>query len=309
LTYRLPDIVSALESAPAADQPNPRDSRRLWSLWDMMRFYADKFVHIMQSLAAIRAGLEILGPLMTANKLGAGGPYTTHPSQEMQANMEQLVKHLEDIGLVYSAKSAGRLISTLMVGRIVNPTADATAVADLFGRIKDEMEVGYFFSLSVPEKKLFEAESAFGDKVAESFPSLTYEVGEAAKCLALGRSTAAAFHSIRCLEAAIFALSRCLSIPDPIKAADRNWGKMLGFVKAGVDRRWPTPTDRLSGDGQFFDELYGSLSGMQNPYRNATMHLDKVYTEDDARHIFEAAGGLMRRVASRCDEDGKPQCP
>ena len=45
---------------------------------------------------------------------------------------------------------------------------------------------------------------------------------------------------------------------------------------------------------------------MQNPWRNGTMHLDQVYTPEDARHIFEVVGGFMRKLASRMDEDGLP---
>jgi hypothetical protein len=70
-----------------------------------------------------------------------------------------------------------------------------------------------------------------GSSVATSFPSLSYEIEEAAKCLALERGTASAVHSIRGLEASIRAISRCLGIPDPIKASDRSWGKMLGKVR------------------------------------------------------------------------------
>ena len=29
------------------------------------------------------------------------------------------------------------------------------------------------------------------------------------------------------------------------------------------------------GDGQTFDEMYATLAAMQNPWRNATMHLDQ----------------------------------
>jgi len=46
---------------------------------------------------------------------------------------------------------------------------------------------------------------------------------------------------------------------------------------------------------------------MQNPYRNATMHLDKVYTPEDARYIFEVVGGIMRKISSRMDENGDPK--
>jgi hypothetical protein len=72
-----------------------------------------------------------------------------------------------------------------------------------------------------------------------------------------------------------------------------------------MDRRWPS-SHRLDGDGRYFEEAYAVLSAMQNPYRNATMHLDQKYTPEVARHIFEIVGGFMRKLSSRMDEDGLP---
>lgn len=40
---------------------------------------------------------------------------------------------------------------------------------------------------------------------------------------------------------------------------------------------------------------------------NATMHLDQKYTNEEATHIFDLVGGLMKRIASRCDEIGEPK--
>jgi hypothetical protein len=97
-----------------------------------------------------------------------------------------------------------------------------------------------------------------------------------------------------------------LAIPDPTKGADRNWGAMLTKIKTEIDRRWPSSASRFSGDGQIFEELYGTLTGLQNPYRNATMHFDNIYTEQDAKHIFEMVGGILRKIASRMDENGLP---
>jgi hypothetical protein len=45
---------------------------------------------------------------------------------------------------------------------------------------------------------------------------------------------------------------------------------------------------------------------MANPYRNATMHLDDKYTEDEARSLLELVRGYLRSVAARMDEDGLP---
>jgi hypothetical protein len=58
--------------------------------------------------------------------------------------------------------------------------------------------------------------------------------------------------------------------------------------------------------GSFFDNAYAALAAMQNPWRNATMHLDQKYTADEADHMFGAVRGFMKKVASRCDEQGQP---
>ena len=114
------------------------------------------------------------------------------------------------------------------------------------------------------------------------------------------------FHSLRCLEAGIAALSRCLQIPDPTRPADRTWGKVLGVFHEKLETKWPKRMGRLSGDAVFFEDAHAALSSLQNPWRNATMHLEKTYTQEEARHRFEVVKGFITRLANRCDEDGKP---
>jgi hypothetical protein len=208
--------------------------------------------------------------------------------------------------------AAQRLVNALVQAQAARLSLGAVSrlVAQVTTCLPDEFEGRKAFIMTPEEARLYEpAEPIFGEDVAIKFCPVTYDITEAAKCLAFGRSTASAFHSIRCLEAAILAISRCLDINDPIKAADRNWGAMLRLIKGDIDRRWPTSTHRLKGDGQIFDELYGSLAAMQNPYRNSTMHLDKKYTEGEARHVFRIVCGFMRRVAFRMDEKGEPRLP
>jgi hypothetical protein len=116
----------------------------------------------------------------------------------------------------------------------------------------DELAITYLLILSNQDADLYSAERPFGQDVATQFPFLVYELDEAAKCLALDRSTASAFHSIRALEAAIKALARCLGIPDPTRAVDRNWGKVLGTIETEFKRRWPTTSDRMNGGRAVF---------------------------------------------------------
>jgi hypothetical protein len=64
---------------------------------------------------------------------------------------------------------------------------------------------------------------------------------------------------------------------------------------------------RMTGDGRLFEDAYAALAAMQNPWRNATMHLDQKYTEEEAAYIFTVVRGFMGKLAARCDENGLPK--
>lgn len=178
---------------------------------------------------------------------------------------------------------------------------------ELTGRLYDQMRQRRYLALSVAEARHFDRPSDGWADVPAKFESAIYEIEECTKCLIFDRSTAAAFHAIRCLEAGIGALSRCLDIPDPTKASGRSWMKLLDALREGIDVRWPTSSHRMKGDGEFFDNAYAALAAMQNPWRNATMHLDQKYTLEEARHICDVVRGFMIRVSSRMDENGLPR--
>jgi hypothetical protein len=97
-----------------------------------------------------------------------------------------------------------------------------------------------------------------------------------------------------------------LNINDPIKPAERNWAIILDKIWNGIQTKWPTAVDRTKGDGALFESLYASLDAVKNPWRNATMHVENKYTDDEAEHIFISVKGFMKKLASRMDEDGKP---
>ena len=179
-------------------------------------------------------------------------------------------------------------------------------VLTLNSTLRRELKTAKCFVLASGRSEFYQqSEPLFGADVARKFPSIAYDIDQAGKCYALELNTASAFHSIRCMEAAIRAIARFLGIPDPMRGSDRNWSNVCRAISVEMERRWPKASGRMSGDGQTFDEIYGALSGMQNPYRNSTMHLNAKYDGPEALHIFHVVKGLMIKVASRIDEDGK----
>jgi hypothetical protein len=151
-------------------------------------------------------------------------------------------------------------------------------------------------------------EPLFGGDFAEKFKTNgAFELDEAAKCRALSRPTAAVFHLMRILELGINALAASLGIPDPIKPAERNWAIILKKIKEdGIEQKWPTAADRMAGDGLLFESLHASLDAVKNPWRNEAMHVSGKYTDDEAKHIFVAVEGFMKKLSARMDESGLP---
>ena len=60
----------------------------------------------------------------------------------------------------------------------------------------------------------------------------------------------------------------------------------------------------MRGDGHTFEGLFASLDAVKNPWRNGTMHVENRYSLEEAEDIFAAVKGFMKKLASRCDENG-----
>ncbi|NTJ64796.1 hypothetical protein G6M50_27750 [Agrobacterium rhizogenes] len=227
---------------------------------------------------------------------------------DLNLEFDDYIAMMSELGLEECATVLGRVKMSYMNQGHPGQTPEhlEELLTDFRNRLYDALKRPRFLVLNARERSLFEPGAPhFGADVPVKFDSISYDIDEAGKCLALGRGTASVFHSLRCLEATIRAISRSLKIPDPTKGPDRSWANALRKIKEEMDRRWP-PSGRLSGDGRLFEDIYAALAAIQNPWRNATMHLDQKYTEEEAKHIFEVVGGLIRKVASRLNEDGHP---
>ncbi len=148
----------------------------------------------------------------------------------------------------------------------------------------------------------------FGIEVQNRFPAATYEIEEAGKCVAVGRSTAAVFHLMRVMECGIYAVARCLGITDPVRGSDKNWGRILQKIhderlsrNASATRGWTNLDDKA-----YFDGAYATLDAVRNAWRNTTMHVENKYSGEEALHIFVAVRAFMMKLASRMDQDGQP---
>jgi hypothetical protein len=227
----------------------------------------------------------------------------------IESNFSELRRELITLGANIALAELERVSSSLSAQSLTWEELKSSA-KEIRSRLGDELSSVKLLAIDSNKRDYFApALALFGPQFEAGFQSAgAFELDEAAKCFALSRPTAAVFHLMRLMEVGIRAVSRCLDIPDPTKPAERNWGKILQAVREdGIDKKWPKMADRMSGDGQFFESLYVSLDAVKNPWRNATMHVENKYTDDEAQHIFFAVKGFMKKIASRMDEEGNPK--
>jgi hypothetical protein len=282
---------------------------RLWSLWDMLKINARGFYRTLLNVHAAQL-------LVEERKKDTDAYLAPIADQKLLDDLLRRAKlfqgHALNLGAPVTASLAEHHIWT--IGSNTKPSQKELVEAynNLIITLEHELSTIFLFAIEAEKKRYFEPkEPLFGPPFAAKFQTMgMFELDEAAKCLALGRPTAAVFHLMRLMEIGIRSVSRCLRIPDPLKPADRNWGNILREIKADIDahsgnkpsKAWALPEDR-----EFFESAYASLDAVRVAWRNTTMHVENKYTDDEAEHIFLATKGFMKKLASRMDEDGEPK--
>lgn len=281
---------------------NGFDSGGLWSLREVLELHSTDFVNAVRELRRLTAVLET-EPLisMTQEILDQS------VIDNLVISTRNVVGAILQIGARSAWVSADRLLQLLNTPQnTITVESIKTALLDIESRFMDELGFNKLFVVSPDEFWLFNpAEKLLGSEAASRFLRVSFDCEEAAKCLCLGRPTACVFHSMRMLEIAIAALAKKLNIPDPVKSNDRNWGNMLNAIKTELDKQYPKSSRMSGSEGLFLENIYVSLDAVKNPWRNETMHVSTIYTEDEARHILSCSIKLLQKMATGFDEDGK----
>ena len=79
-------------------------------------------------------------------------------------------------------------------------------------------------------------------------------------------------------------------------------GTMLTKMEAKLDRgNNKKLSDKEKSDRQIYREIIGSIQAIKTAWRNPTMHIERSYTQQQAKVIYDAVGGLMKRLASELE--------
>jgi hypothetical protein len=166
----------------------------------------------------------------------------------------------------------------------------------LLRTFRDEIEARSLFVMSGAKAALYDQhEPLFGAAVDDAFPSSSFDISEAGKCLACGRWTAAVMHLMRALEAPLGALAAHVG-----GSGGANWNKQLNEIESRL--RLISKSKDGSDEEQWAAEAASHFRAIKNGWRNRAMHGQETYDEDRATQIYEAVRALLRHLAGRLAE-------
>lgn len=256
----------------------------------MLRFYAASYGRLMYELSFVSAQVRSANHWGAAEDESADKKLLKHGLDQLQNSLETLP--LSDV-VAFQAKSLIAKIDSY------SPNEATILLDSLSQSITIDLASHLYLHINASKRTLFEQpEPVFGKQVADAFPIASYDVSEAAKCVALERSTAAVFHLMRVTEAALKAVAYYLSVEAP---KNPNWGSWLRVMRDERLRRGGDWVDR-----EFLQDICARLDAIKDAYRNTAMHIDIIYTEEEAQDLFQQTKQFMKKIASRLDENGEP---
>ena len=281
--------------APSPSLPSRPIPYGLWSLWDMLRFHAHKFVKALNLLGQLDGVLKDDPEFVFKETASVRRDF-------LARQVQQLMEQLLELQLPVSLKKAEQVRFILADAIVCDDKRSVTAsllnshIGELRERIKDELESKAIYYLPANVEFLEAKTPLFGAEVDTRFRSAAYDIEEAGKCLALSRATACVMHLMRATEVALKALGTTVSVgqQNDWGAYIREIGKELSARAASAGRRTP--------DEAFYSEAASSFDHVRRAWRNPTMHIEKVYTLEQAADIFEATRSFMRHLATRISE-------
>jgi hypothetical protein len=280
-------------------------SRWFWSLWDMIEFKIGRFVACAGRITAWHQMALTVQQQGQAMRLDARG------FDDLKSAVSDMLEIGRDCDLdvvAHWAKEAKEELERFSLKpndtHVEFQAGPLIRLSGSIGRLQDaiigQSQSRFMLLLDARAKERWEpSRPTFGDDFKNRFQTLQYDLGEAGKCLALGRGTATIFHLMRIMEGGLRAIRSCLGAPS---LADRNWGAILKQIKDAITARGSGWSER-----EPFQEMYASLDAVKDAWRNPTMHIENKYTEEEAEHVFAMVRGFMQKIAAKFDENGDPR--
>ena len=275
------------------------DSRRLWSLWDMMNFtlgtFWDGLKHLQYELAITRENVK------SGNGLAL---IEDEDRSRLQRNMQFAIHRCVD---ELQIETAERVCSEIRFG-LQKPICTwmeiNTLLEELWKTLEWEMKQEHFFHYKRDDVRRLETIETDWQKTLQRF-SVKDEAIAALDCYGFRDFNACIFHLMRIAEIGLRALAkeRAVSFPDkPIEWAE--WQHLIDQISAkgkAAAQSFPVGQERDAAR-DFYSGAVHHFEGFKDKYRNSVMHMRRNYDELDALRSINQVRDFMNGLSAKISE-------
>lgn len=283
------------------------DSRRLWSLWDMINFHLYQFWRLW-------VGLH--WHLETIKKRSLGKEQYIIPEaerKEIESFIEELYKFLSTLYLGGSIRTIHHLKK--LYGREYSYNELIKLLERLPNDIEDDTKPQFFFHYQEDMALLLLNREKKWDAVLKAFESVKPEIEAGIDCYAIGHNTACIFHMMRIAEFGLRAIAKERGVKSvgkkttPIEWA--TWGQVISEIEKTITEIRNTKPAGLKKDTAlaFYTTIVSDLRALLHNYRDKTMHFREFYDSGEAESAIFRVHSLMATLASKITEDSARKIP
>lgn len=255
---------------------------RFWSLWDMLRLYADKFV----GLCCYLTQMEIL--------FLQDGVGTAEGVEALMSNLGRARTLCQEMGLTGSVKVLDRLSSEWKK----NGAGWPQNISHLFGeahlRIQEELESRIFLQLAADKAAYADPKWLLNTSIETAFPSTITEFQNAGRCYAYDESTACMFHLMRVVDFGLRSVAAALGIDYNARA----WDGIAKAITGKMEEKYQNKTVDWRAVEPMYAEILTDIQAISRGHRNPVLHeLEKKYEPKEAHNMLTIVEGFISHLA------------
>jgi hypothetical protein len=288
------------------------DRYRLWSLYDMLLFYAAKLATGTMSLAHLHGRVDELARTIVLFEAMSLASPRLHPFPESlrsilresvgKASGDKLVTVADNLEWLPVSPVVSAQLKRLREAAKRNLEVDQMEVllSELRENIRIELDSILCFMVKPEYRELFDQkDQPFGDDVADKFPDANRDIAAAGRCLALNENTASVFHSMRVLEHGLRALAKQFNVDFAVDS----WHKVIKEIEVAINalRNTNRPgglTDAEREQITHCSEAASQFRYFKDAWRNHVSHARIMYTEPEALSVWTHVRDFMRSLAA-----------
>lgn len=283
------------------------DSRRAWSLWDVMNNL--ELCEFFDHMRLIEAERCIFGSRFLN---GEGGiPLTESEQDRIERHIRMFSIFFERQGLTKCREICSHAHNMVLIAGADVSGCKAHLDTMTLGLRNEFLRIN-LVAVKSDRVEFCDKDSLFGEQASKAFPSSGRDVSEAGNCLAVEVNTAAVFHLMRAVEFAVRSLARDRDVSFKDKPLeDKEWGQILSALEGKLsDMRQASRQLWVSSEVRdtqirFYNEVVQELRSFNDAWRRHVSHADvnAFYDRDGALSIFNHVKSFMQKLSSKVSED------